>query len=440
MTMQDVPKKRRRLSRRAFLGALGVAPLASRVISALPVPKSAAGVKKRLTGSRPRVVVVGAGAFGGFTALELLRRGAKVTLVDAWGPGNSRASSGGETRVIRGVYGSDRIYTEMAARAFHLWHEHERRWKQKLYTRTGALWMVADEGAFVRSSMPILKESGFVYEELSAPDAARRYPQIDFSGIRWALFEKEAGYLLARRACAQVVEGFVSEGGVYREALAIAGEIAGGRMDGIRLSDGAAIAADVVVFACGPWLPKVFPELLGAAIQPTRQEVFYFGTPAGDARFSEGRFPVWVEVPRFFYGIPGNDRRGFKIADDARGAPFDPTDGERIPSAEGLRSARDYVARRFPALANAPLVESRVCQYENSPDHHFVIDRHPDAANAWIVGGGSGHGFKHGPAVGEITARAVLGEQAPDPLFSLARLSAKQASLREQPGGELRMV
>lgn len=400
------------LSRRAFLGTVAGAAVAA---------KTPAGKTSSRRGGGRRAVVVGAGAFGGFSALELLRRGWRVTLVDAWGPGNSRASSGGETRVIRGVYGKERVYTEMAARAFKLWHEHEARWKRRLYHRTGALWMISGAGPYARDAMPILRENGFAYEELTPAEASRRYPQIAFEGIDWALFEKEAGYLLARQACAQVVEGFVAEGGSYRVASAAPPSIAGGRLEGLRLSDGTTLAADAWVFACGPWLPKVFPDVVGALIQPTRQEVFYFGTPDGDRRFDEDRFPVWVEIPRFFYGIPGNDRRGFKIADDARGAPFDPTDGERLASAEGLRSAREYLARRFPPLANAPLVESRVCQYENSTDSHFVIDRHPGAENVWIAGGGSGHGFKHGPAVGEVVARAVSGEKAPDPLFSLSR-------------------
>ena len=369
----------------------------------------------------PSVVVVGAGAFGGWTALMLRRRGARVTLVDAWGPGNSRASSGGETRVIRGVYGSDRIYTAMARRSFELWHENEARWKKTLYTRTGALWMVADAGDFVRASLPFLKEFAFAYEELTPAEASKRYPQISFDGIQWALLEREAGYLLARRSCAEVVDGFVSEGGEYREAQASPGEIGSGRISGVMLSDGSRLTADAYVFACGPWLPGLFPSLLGSRIQPTRQEVFYFGTPAGDSRFSDRQMPVWVETPRFFYGIPGNERRGFKIADDARGPAFDPTSGDRTPSPEAIRSARDYVARRFPALSAAPLVEARVCQYENSTDHHYIVDRHPEAANVWIVGGGSGHGFKMGPAVGELTAANVLGEKPPEPFFSLSR-------------------
>ena len=409
-----------KVTRRALLAALPVASV-TRALS-----KGGKGSRAKASKTRgPKVVVVGAGAFGGWTALHLLRRGARVTLLDAWGPGNSRASSGGETRVIRGVYGKDRIYTAMARRAFELWRESEARWKKKLLTPTGALWMVADSGEFVRSSIPFLREFGFAYEEISTSEARRRYPQVDFAGIEWTLLEKEAGYLLARRSCAEVLDELVAGGGVYREVMASPAEITGGRLTGVALSDGTRLAADVYVFACGPWLPKLFPDVIGNRIEPTRQEVFYFGTPAGDARFSERQLPIWVETPRFFYGIPGNERRGFKIADDARGAAFDPTSGDRTPSAEGLRAAREYIARRFPALAGAPLLESRVCQYENSPDHHFIVDRHPEAGNVWLVGGGSGHGFKHGPAMGELVAGNVLGEKPAERFFSLSRFKAR---------------
>jgi glycine/D-amino acid oxidase-like deaminating enzyme len=400
------------VSRRALLAATAG-------ILAAAMPKRAGGGP---TG-KATVVVVGAGAFGGWTALTLLRQGARVTLVDSWGPGNSRASSGGETRVIRAVYGKSRIYTAMAQRSFELWRENEARWKRRLYTRTGALWMVSGAGEYVRAAMPHMRELGFAFEEMTPADARRRYPQIDFAGIDWCFLEKEAGYLLARRSCADVLEGFLTGGGVYRQASAAPEKIAEGRLAAIALSDGTRLVADQFVFACGPWLPRIFPEVVGRKIEPTRQEVFYFGTPAGDVRFSEGQLPVWVEVPRFFYGIPGNEWRGFKIADDARGPAFDPTSGERVASAEGLRSAREYLARRFPALAKAPLLESRVCQYENSTDGDFLIDRHPEAANLWLVGGGSGHGFKHGPAVGELVAANVLGDKPPEPAFSLARLA-----------------
>ncbi len=384
-------------------------------------------------GSAPRVVVVGAGAFGGWTALYLLRRGARVTLLDAWGPGNSRASSGGETRVIRATYGTDRVYVRMVARSLELWRENEKRWGRRLYHRTGALWMVGKDDAYEKASLPVLRESGIAFEELTAAAAAKMYPQIQFDGIEWAIHEKDAGYLTARLACAAVLEGFLAEGGAYRQVSARPSGIAAGRLSGIALSDGTRLEADAYVFACGPWLGDLFPETLGSLIQPTRQEVFFFGTPAGDPRFSEEALPVWIDHgERIFYGIPGNQWRGFKLADDTRGPAFDPTSGERVASAEGIRAAREYLGYRFPALKGSPLLEARVCQYENSQDQRFIVDRLPGAANAWILGGGSGHGFKHGPALGELAAGNVLGEKLPEPFFSLSRFRASDGASHSQ--------
>ena len=400
-----------RISRRTLLAMVPAASAARAFSSQAAAPAT-----------RPRVVVIGAGAFGGWTALFLLRRGAKVTLVDAWGPGNSRASSGGETRVIRATYGPDRIYVRMAARALELWRENEKRWNRHLYHRTGALWMVGKDDAYEKSALPILREQGIAFEEITAAEVAKRYPQIHLDQIEWAIVEKDAGYLTARLACAAVLEGFLAEGGEYRQLSASPAPIRNGRLGGIALSDGTTLAADVYVFACGPWLGKLFPDVIGNLIQPTRQEVFFFGTPAGDTRFTEDVFPVWIDRrERIFYGVPGNQWRGFKIADDTRGPAFDPTSGERSVSAEGLRAARDYLEFRFPALKGSPLVEARVCQYENSKDQNFIVDRHPNAPNLWLVGGGSGHGYKHGPALGELVAANVLGEKPPEPFFSLAR-------------------
>jgi glycine/D-amino acid oxidase-like deaminating enzyme len=357
--------------------------------------------------------------------LSLLRRGARVTLIDSWGPGNSRASSGGETRVIRGVYGSNRTYVELASRAFVLWREHEQAVGQRLYTETGALWLVASQDdALERSSMPLLREAGLPFRELSAAEAAKRYPQIAFDGIRWALLELRAGFLLARRACETVVDTFRAEGGTYVQAPAGLGARKGAGLGSLTVEGREAIEADTFVFACGPWLGQVFPDVLGSTIRATRQEVYFFGAPPGE-RFGESQMPVWIEHgERLFYGIPGNQHRGFKVADDTRGAVVDPTTMERLASAEGLAAARALLTRRFPGLKDAPLVEARVCQYENSPDEHFIIDRHPELSNAWIAGGGSGHGFKFGPALGERIAAIVLGDRQTDAMFALARFKA----------------
>ena len=361
--------------------------------------------------------MVGAGAFGGWTALFLQRQGARVTLVDAWGPGNSRASSGGETRVIRATYGPRAIYTRMSARALTLWKEHEQRWRRQLFHGIGVLWLVESDDQYEKAALPILREAHVRFEELQGPEVARRYPQINCDRVRWAIFENDGGYLTARRACAAVLEGFLAEGGEYRQLAVQAPAPSGGPLSGVVLSDGSRVTADSFVFACGP-------DIIGDRVRATRQEVFFFGTPPGDQRFTENAMPVWADHgTTFMYGIPGNEWRGFKVADDTRGPVFDPTTGERTPTPAALQTARAYLGYRFPALKDAPLLEARVCQYEESPDEHFILDRHPAAANTWLIGGGSGHGFKHGPAVGELVARLVLSGAAADEQFRLARFA-----------------
>jgi monomeric sarcosine oxidase len=378
------------------------------------------------------VVVFGAGAFGGWTALELLRRGARVRLVDPWGPGNPRASSGGETRVIRATYGSHEIYTAMAARSLRLWRAHEERFQRQLLRPTGALWMFHRDDPFVGISSAALRRHGLALHSLSVLDAGRRYPQIDFSGISSALFEPGAGYLFARRACEHVAEVVIAEGGEYVAGAAAAPVGLDGPARSIRLAGGSDVAADAFVFACGPWLGSLFPDVVGDRIAPTRQEVYYFRIPpapgggrwALDVRFTDERLPVWLEFgDRFIYGIPDAAEAGFKVADDTPGPPIDPTSDPRTPTESGVREMSAYLGRRFPDLAGAPLQRAEVCQYESTPDAHFIIDRHPRAANVWMAGGGSGHGFKMGPAVGEIVASLVLGESAVDPAFALSRFT-----------------
>jgi glycine/D-amino acid oxidase-like deaminating enzyme len=393
--------------------------------------------------SKPHIAVIGAGAFGGWTALHLLEGGARVTLLDAWGSGNSRSSSGGETRIMRGTYGPDQPYTELAAHSLKLWQKYERRWKRTLLHRTGVLWMVSDtpkksDGAFERGSMEMLKRARIKFEELSVAKMKKRWPQINFTGIRWGIFEPECGYLEARASCQAVVDAFIAQGGEYRQAEVSpdgleTSPLRSLRLSGKSLSGKSKLKADVYVFACGPWMGKLFPQTIGDLIRPTKQDVFFFGTPAGDARFTDAQMPVWTDHrDRFLYGIPGNDHRGFKVADDTRGPAFDPTSGERIVSEETLRIVRDYVAFRFPALKNAPLIESRVCQYEQTPDGNFILDRHPRMENVWMLGGGSGHGFKHGPAVGEMMAETILGQRDSNTNWRQSRFSRGRAGTKNQ--------
>jgi glycine/D-amino acid oxidase-like deaminating enzyme len=413
------------ISRRRFLGYVAAVPVVARL-----------DAQSLLSGAKPRIVVVGAGAFGGWTALHLVNLGAQVTLLDSWGPGNVRSSSGGDTRVIRAIYGADRIYVEMVKRAFELWEKIAGSSDEKMYQETGVLWMHREDDAYVRSSLPVMRELGFPVDQLTIAEAGRRYPQIDFGGVKSAWFERRAGALSARQACVAVRDAFEKAGGTYRTGRVKPGPVVSGSMTDARLDDGSRIEADTYVFACGPWLGRLFPEALGDWIHPTRQEVFYFGTPAGSDRYFPGTLPIWIDFgKRIVYGIPDIHGRGFKVADDTRGATIDPTSVDRKPSDEGLTRARHLLSERFPELAKAPLLAAEVCQYENSPDGNLIIDRHPEAGNVWFVGGGSGHGFKLSPAVGEMAAQRIISGKEVPKMFRLERLrEAKRKTQFDRSG------
>lgn len=359
------------------------------------------------------VAVIGAGAFGGWTAFHLQRSGARVALIDAWGAGHPRGTSSGETRILRFTYGAKPLYTEWSWRARELWLEWERHWRLPLFVPGGVIWLWREENDYYRASLAALAQRRIRMDRLARSELARRFPQFSHDGVSFATFEPDAGFLRARLAT-QTVEAQVAEGGGDVRIAAVAPPSGPGpRLETVRLSsgqgeDGGEIEAGAFVFACGPWLPCMFPEVLRGRMVVTRQDVFYFGVPAGDARFSPPAMPAWCEYETEFYGIPAVNGSGFKLANNQGVAGFDPTAGERVADPRNLQAARSYLARRFPALAAAPLVETRICQYERTPDSNLIFDRHPQYENVWMVGGGSGHGFKLGPAVGEFVARVVL--------------------------------
>jgi sarcosine oxidase len=349
-------------------------------------------------------VVVGAGVFGAWTALYLRRSGRTVALFDAYGPGNSRSSSGGESRIIRMGYGADEIYTRWALRSLELWLElFQQAGRPELFQKTGVLFTPRPDDPRALATQAAFKKCGVAFERMTPADLTRRFPELQFREERMGLFEPESGALLARRAVQAVVDQAVREGVEYRQEAIL-------RHD----------RAETTVYACGPWLPKIFPELLAGRIRVTRQEVFFFGTPPGDRSFAPPHMPVWADITdeHSAYTLPEIENRGFKLAFDRHGPQFDPDSDDRV--VRGLDVARAFLAERFPRLAGAPLVESRVCQYENTSTGDFLIDRHPDIKNVWLVGGGSGHGFKHGPAVGEHVCALIEGKASLEPRFSLA--------------------
>jgi glycine/D-amino acid oxidase-like deaminating enzyme len=365
------------------------------------------------------IAVIGAGVFGAWTAWHLARAGKSVLLVDAWGAGNSRSSSGGETRIIRLGYGADEIYTRMSMRSLAMWLALFERTSQPLFHRTGALRISHDDDAYSVASRETLARVGAPHRIVSPAEMARRWPQmrLPVPGT-YGLFEPESGALMARRAVAAVVDDAISFG-VEFAIQSVSWPNPG-------------IDAATFVFACGPWLPKLFPKVLGRRIYPTRQEVFFFAPPAGNAGFAIPHLPVWTDFtdPLGPYGFPDIEGRGVKLAFDRHGEAFDPDIGSRSVSGEAVERAQRFLGERFPALADAPLTESRVCQYANTSNGDFLIDRHPDDRNVWLIGGGSGHGFKHGPAVGEYAAAQILGFGSPEPRFSLAtKAESKQRTV-----------
>jgi sarcosine oxidase len=371
------------------------------------------------------VVVAGAGVFGAWTALHLARRGLRVLLVDAYGPANARASSGGESRIIRMGYGADELYTQWATRSLTQWKELFARApvSPPLFHGTGVLWLLRENDAQGDQMTRVLDRSNLPFESLDANAMARRYPQFALHDIGAGVLETGSGVLMARRAVAAVVDQAAGLGVEYRLAHIVspASPHSGGpALIAVTTSAGERIAAGQFVFACGAWLGKVFPQILDPRIFPSRQEVFFFGALSGDQRFSAQSLPTWLIPADEVYGIPDLESRGFKIAFDSHGERVDPDTQTRVVSPQSVDRVRTYVAKRFPALRNAPIVESRVCQYENTSNGDFLIDRHPEINNVWFAGGGSGHGFKHGPAFGEYVAQQLLDGGPAESRFALA--------------------
>ena len=374
-------------------------------------------------GSKDHIAVVGAGVFGAWTAHHLLAAGHRVTLIDSHGPAHSRASSGGESRLTRAAYGKDAIYTRMALDSLKQWQALSQVSGLPIFHPTGILFFFPTDEPYFHDSVAAHRALKLASEVLDRGEMKRRFPMFDFTGIEVGLHEPGFGALMARRSVQTLVARFISDGGTYRFGVAqppVGNQIA--------LASGEKIVADRFVFALGPWLPKLFPDILGGRIVATRQEIFFFAPPAGDRRFQVGAMPGWADFNGgdMYYGFPDLEGRGVKFAHDAHGIEVDPDTQSRTYTAAALADVRGFIDKRFPLLRDAPLTESRVCQYENSSNGDFLIDFHPQMDNVLLVGGGSGHGFKHGPEVGRHAAGRLLGTIAPEPRFSLSTKATTQ--------------
>lgn len=342
-------------------------------------------------------VVVGAGVFGAATARELALRGWDVTLVEQYAPGTVRSASGGDTRLLRFAHGDVDWYAAMARNARVKWIELQEATGTRIWEPIGLAWFARSENGFEARSRASLDRLGISYEWLDPETARSLYPSVNVDDLSGVLYEPEAGVLQARRATQLLVEDGERAGVLYKSARTLPPDDPRG---------------DVVIWACGPWLATLFPRQV--ELKVTRRDVFFFGADG-----SWRGCPGFCDYDAAYYGHGEIAGLGVKVAPDLPGEEIDPDTVERIPLPAWEQSARAYLGHRFPALANAPVIGTRVCQYDLSADTHFIVDRHPERSSWWLIGGGSGHGFKHGPAFAEYVADCVEGKREPEPFHAL---------------------
>lgn len=400
-------------TRRGTIAAMGGLSMAASTAAAQSGPAAAPRIHD--------VAVIGAGVFGAWTAWSLKKAGMSVALVDAYGVGHARASSGGESRVIRVSYGADPIYSPMAEASLAAWDALSARQGTPILHRTGVLWFSPAADDYMAKSLGWLERRGLPHRRFDLQGLRAQYPQIAFRDGESGFLETTSGALIAGRG----VQAVVADAGLSLHLAKAGPPVRSG--DAYEVAPG--LRAHALVYACGPWLPAIFPELLAGRIVPTRQEVYHFGAAPGDGRFAPPALPVWADFNQgdLVYGFPDLEGQGFKLAFDAHGPVVDPDTQSRQPMPDGIDRARAYLAARFPGLAGAPLIHARVCQYENSSNGDFLIDRLPGHDRVWLAGAGSGHGFKHGPAVGALVRDHLLAPGKPvEPRFSLASKGAQQ--------------
>ena len=397
-----------------------------------PPPRAGDRAPAIHTRQTPDVAVVGAGAFGAWTALNLQQAGARVALIDQYGPANSRATSGGETRGVRTGYG-DRghglLWTRWAKRAIEKWTEWDEQGRELLLPRvffnTSDLIMRDEWTEFMEDTRNNWDEAGVRYEVLDADEVGRRWPVIDLTDITVALWEPDAGVVRARRAIESVARVFEQAGGTITIAKADKGPATASRLDALTLQPGESVSAGQYVFALGPWFPKAFPALMGNRLRIPMGNVLYFRTPPGDNRYSYPNLPSYNFPGVTGWPALGPDNRGFRVRRGGRG-PDDPDTSRRWLREEEYESPLAFVRERFPGLADAPVSETRSCHYEISRTSNFFFDHHPDFDNVWLAGGGSAEGFKFGPVIGEYLAGRILGTETDPELIEAFRLSEEE--------------
>ncbi|MEO7963925.1 MAG: FAD-dependent oxidoreductase [Gemmatimonadaceae bacterium] len=365
--------------------------------------------------SSPDIAVIGAGALGGWTAYNLRKSGAKVLLIDAWGPGNSRSTSGDETRGVRTSYG-DRPHGEQwmrwATQTIKKWKEWDdtvaREQDTRLFFTSGDLILRPAWEPYATTTLELFRKVGVRHAVLPMEEVRYRWPQIDVSAHTVALHEPDAGVVRARRACESVASEFRRLGGDTTIARATPTFRENGKLEGLQLDDGRRVQAGTYVFACGPWLGKVFPEVMGKRLKTPMGSVYYMGMPMGNHSFEWPNIPSWGTPATTGWPSLPIDNRGFRVRIGGLSAT-DPDLSQRTLDPASEERLRKFLDENFPLLKDAPIMQTHSCHYELTPSRNFIITPHPDMSNVWIVGGGNAEAFKFGPMIGDYSAKRILG-------------------------------
>ena len=373
------------------------------------------------------IIVVGGGIAGTMTALDLQRRGNQVTLIDRWEPGHARAASSDYNRVIRAISGKDEFYTRWARESRLRWLEMQAETGQNLMYECGAL-ILATEGHsdWEDATAATFDKVGVPYYKFDKADIAARFPQFRVPEIKYALYEPEAGMLMAHRCVITGIDLFKKSGGIVKR-----GHVTTDASEK-PLLDGKPLEADVIVISTGAWMSEMFPKTIKPISSIIGLPVFYTSTPNGSDAFDKEKMPCWIDHGQNSFGIPSSEGSGIK-AMIAIPEKIDLDNDERLIRREALARTQSYIKHRFPLLEGEKVVDSKFNQIIMTPDTHFVVDWHPEHQNVLFAGGCSGHLFKHGPIFGEFVSGVAMGDYGTADRFKVA--GRKKLSPKESPSG-----
>ncbi|MGB1011714.1 MAG: FAD-dependent oxidoreductase [Thiolinea sp.] len=376
---------------------------------------------------KTEVIVVGAGIAGSMSALALVRQGHKVTLIDRWEPGHSRASSTDYNRIIRSIHGRDEFYTQWARDSRLRWLELQEETGQKLYYECGSI-ILATEGHcdWENATAETFTRLGVPFNRFAPHELPARFPQFDSSNIAYGLYEPESGMIMAHRAVITTVQLFRKLGGVVKR-----GSVTTDANEKLML-DGKPLEADLIVVATGPWMGEMYPRTVKPITTVIGVNVLYTSTPDGSDQFDQHRMPCWIDHGEGSFGLPSVEGSGVKAA-VVIPDKIDLDNDERLIKKAMLGRTRQYIKKRLPGLVGEKVVDSKFNQIIITPDTHFILDWHPEHNNVLLAGGCSGHLFKHGPVFGEFAAGVGTRQFGAPERFKLG--PRKKLSPKESPSG-----